>query len=437
MGSPNRITTLRVVAGMVAVALFAAGCGSSAGEQQQASSGAAVVEVPGATRQPAPKGAPVDATVTGMNEFALALYKAAAKPEENFVFSPLSIAFAFAMARAGAKGETAQQLDRLFGFPHGRDAAFNKLTGALATASAPPLPSPTPGKKKRDPKPAPPILTLANALFVQNGYPLVDGFLRTLTEQYGSQVQAVDFTDEQAALDAVNGWANKYTAGRIPKILAEVDPLTRAVIANAVYLKADWTRPFIRTGEVDFTVAGQVVPVPMMERESSLGYAAGEGWQSVDIPYFGDTLTMRVTVPTGDTSPGELLTPTVLAAAAKTAPTEVDLTMPLWDFGTTLDLRDLMPGLGVTDLFEPDAADLSGITEAERLFIDQAVHKADITVDELGTVASAVTAVTGRATSAGPPPVMFTVDRPFVFQVIDVKTGATLFLGHVADPRAS
>jgi serpin B len=272
---------------------------------------------------------------------------------------------------------------------------------------------------------------------VQKGYPLLDGFLRTLTEQYGSQVRALDFGDELAALNAVNGWANQYTAGRIPKILESLDPLTRAVIANAVYLKADWTRPFRKAGDRDFAVAGSQTPVPMMDRKDRLGYTKGAGWQSVDVPYFGDTLAMRVIVPTGDKTPADLLTPAVLDAAAKTAPTELELTMPLWDFGTKLDLRALMPELGVTDLFQEGTADLTGITEAERLFVMQAVHKANITVDELGTVASAVTALGVGVTSAQlPPPVSVTVDRPFVFQIIEVKTGATLFVGHVADPRA-
>lgn len=427
---------LRTVAGVAALALVAAGCGSSGEEDRSA--GTSVVEVPDASRVAPAEGAPVGKTVAGMNEFAIALYKAAAKPGENVVFSPLSIAFAFAMVRVGAKGETAEQLDEAFGFPAEFDAAFNALTNGLATASAPPIPPAPTGEVDQDPPPAPPILTLANALFLQDGYPMLDRFLRTLTEQYGSQVRTVDFGDQLAALNEVNGWANQYTAGRIPKILETVDPLTRAVIANAVYLKADWTRPFDEAGDRDFAVAGRQVQVPMMDRKDRLGYATGAGWQAVDIPYFGDTLAMRVIAPTGDKTPADLLTPGVLAAAAKTEPTELSLTMPLWDFGTTFDLKALMPELGVTDLFVEGTADLTGMTEAERLFITQAVHKANITVDELGTVASAVTALSAGVTSAQvPPPVSVTLDRPFVFQIIDVKTGATLFVGHVADPRAN
>jgi serpin B len=58
-------------------------------------------------------------------------------------------------------------------------------------------------------------------------------------------------------------------------------------------------------------------------------------------------------------------------------------------------------------------------------------------VDESGTEAAAATAVVFRATSAGPgDPVTMTVDRPFLFALRDLPTGAILFLGRVVDPSA-
>ncbi len=379
------------------------------------------------------------ATVAAMREFAADLYKVAAKPGENVVFSPLSIAYAFGMARAGAAGETAAQLDEAFGFGKGRDAAFNALTYGLASSSAPPTPTAAPTAAPTagpDRKPEKPILTLANALFVKEGYPLLEKYRRAMTEQYGSEVHGIDLANPDEALAEVNGWASEHTAGRIPTIFDKLSPDTRLVIANAVYLKADWTVPFDSAGEGEFAVEGKAVDVPRMSRESEVGYAKGPGWQAVELPYFGDRLVMRVIVPTGSKSPADLMTPAVLAAAAKTKPTVADVTLPKWDFGTKFDLTRLLQQLGVEDAFD-GRADFSGIATVEHLEIDQAVHKANITVDELGTVASAVTAVSIKATSARlPAPLQFTVDRPFVFEIVDTKTGAPLFLGHVADPRA-
>ncbi len=120
------------------------------------------------------KDAPVAATVEGMQAFAADLYRIAASPEKNLVFSPLSIEYAFAMLRAGAAGTSAQQLDKAFGFPPEVAAAVNALTAGLVTDKASPLPSPRPEGAKpegeRHPPPTDPILAVSNALFAQRGY---------------------------------------------------------------------------------------------------------------------------------------------------------------------------------------------------------------------------------------------------------------------------
>ncbi|HZE66272.1 MAG TPA: serpin family protein [Sporichthyaceae bacterium] len=378
--------------------------------------------------------APVAATVAGINQFAIDLYRVGAKPGDNFVFSPLSVAYAFGMLRAGAKGETGDQIDKAFGFPAGVAEAFNALTKGLVTSTAPPQASPQPSANSI-PAPAPPVLTIANSLFVQTGYPLEQEFLNTLGQQYGSTVRETDFGDESAALAAINHWADVHTAGRIKQILEHLDPATRLALLNAVYLKASWTTAFDQAGEDKFR--GVTKPVQMIDSDGRYGYAKGTGWQAVQLPYFGGRLAMRVVLPTGATTPADLMTPAVLAAAGRTLPAYVNVTMPKWDFRSDLDLIPLLKTLGITDVFGP--ADLSGITTAEALYVDQALHKANITVDELGTTAAAVTAITARAVSAvaGPtPPIIFTVDRPFVFEIVDTKTGALLFIGSVANPSA-
>ena len=429
----------RGLAAALAATLLAA-CGSGDGGSGAGPAGATsdVVQVSGASRAEPRQGAPVDATVAGLTRFAAKLYRSATSPERNAVLSPLSIAYAFAMARAGAGGDTAAALDETFGFPPGVAEAFNALTNGMVTATALPragaAPAPSPGE---EPQPQPPVLAIANGLFTQRGYEIAEAFLRTLTEQYGSEVRTVDFGRPEDALTAVNAWADEHTAGRIPKILDGLDPMTRLVLANAVYLKASWTEPFTPAGEQPFTVAGSKVDVAMINRTLVAGYATGDGWTAVTIPYFGGRLAMRVLVPTGGgKTPADLLTPEVLDAAGRAGTKEVDLTMPGWDFGSTLDLRAVLTGMGLTLPFDEARADFSRITTQEQLFIDQAVHKANITVDEYGTEAAAVTALSMRATSARvDPPVELTVDRPFAFAVIDTTTGAPLFLGHVADPR--
>ncbi|MGQ0847465.1 MAG: serpin family protein [Sporichthyaceae bacterium] len=432
--------TIRRAALAGAVAALVAACGGTGGSAGMAGDAASLEFVAFAGQRLAPaKDAPVDQAVAGMRAFAADLYRIAANPRENLVFSPLSVEYAFAMLRAGAAGNTAGQLDATFGFPPEIAAAVNALTNRLVTDTAPP---PTPvvadRPEARDfPAPEPPVLAVSNALFTQRGYAYAQDFLRTLREQYDAGLQTVEFADEQAALAAVNGWVRDKTAGRIDKALDRVDPLTRLALANAVYLKASWPFPFEEAGERDFAVDGATVSVPAIAKEASLGYSSGKGWRSLTLPYFGDRLAMRIVLPTGSTTPADLMTPATLAAAARTTPTTVVLTMPTWNFGADLDLVKLLPELGLTDVFDEATANLSGITASERLVVDQAVHRATIAVDQLGTEAAAVTVVTARAVSAPvQPPMQFAVDRPFLFEIVDTETGAPLFVGQVVDPRA-
>jgi len=92
----------------------------------------------------------------------------------------------------------------------------------------------------------------------------------------------------------------------------------------------------------------------------------------------------------------------------------------------------------------PDAfsgsADFSGMTSNKDLFIGDVIHKAFVSVDETGTEAAAATAVVMVTSAPGPKPkepVTVTIDRPFIFLIRDIETGAILFIGRVVNPNIS
>ncbi|MGH3947041.1 MAG: serpin family protein [Pseudonocardiaceae bacterium] len=380
-----------------------------------------------------PRQAPVEQIVAGLTRFGHDLYTVAAAPASNTVISPLSVGYAFGMARAGAAGQTASQLDQVFGFPaSGPHAAFNDLDRQIVTAGAPP-PRSSPGATRApDVRPAPPVVAIANGLFVQDGLPVTDGFLRTLASQYGAGARI--FPPGQGA-EQINAWVREQTAERIGRLFDQLDPATRLVLANAVYLKADWQTPFAKnpTTDATFTRAdGTMAAVPMMRQQESLRYASGQGWQAVELPYAGSELSMRVIVPQGALTPPEVLSPLTLAQVeALLRAAQVELFLPRWDFATGLDLLPALNTLGLTAL-----DDFSGMSQ-ERLALDQAVHRANITVDEWGTEAAAVTGLAFTVSAPPEPQVVVRADRPFAFTIVHQPTGAPLFIGHVADPLAA
>ena len=115
---------------------------------------------------------------------------------------------------------------------------------------------------------------------------------------------------------------------------------------------------------------------------------------------------------------------------------EVELWLPRFAIQTETDLGETLSALGMPLAFDPERADFSGITTEERLYVSAVVHQANIQVDEKGTEAAAATAVVMAASAMPADPVTLRVDRPFLFAVRDVPTGAILFLGQVTDPRA-
>lgn len=427
----RRAKSAAAAAAMIGVAL--AGCASNTGTA--ADSTVPTVRASDVSRAPAGD-VSTAALVSGLNAFGHDLSAYAARRNTNVVVSPLSVAVAMSLVDAGARGTTAAQIDAALHFPTtDRDQAMNALILRLSTAdTAPPAESPSAMRPATRPA-KPPVLAIANALFAHAGLPIGTPFLHTAAAFYGAGVQTVDFSSARAT-QQINGWVQRQTAGRISKLFDALDPSTQMVLANAVYLKADWQTPFAEnpTAEAPFARAdGSAVSVPTMHLTSLLRYAGTADCQAVELPYANGTLAMWVLLPRGNATPSDLLAPATLdTIRSSAAPTAIQLALPRWKVTTDLDLDAALQNFGVHAAFSP-SADFSGISPG--LFIGQAVHRATITVDEWGTEAAAVTglafAAGGLATTA-----IMNVNHPFAFAIVQSSTGAPIFEGFVGDPTA-
>lgn len=398
----------------------------------------------GVTRErPAASPAELEPVVAGLSAFGHDLIGAlgADAATKNVVVSPLSIAYAFGMVRAGARGDTAAQIDQVLGFPkQGLHPALNALTQQAVTVDGPPPRTAAGAKRSPDKPPAPPVVAVANGLFVQADFEVRSEFLRVLAAHYGAGVRTVDFTTDEAVA-VINAWAAKQTADRIKKVFEELDPETALVLANAIYLKAEWLVPFQPWSSRSDTFRradGSQVAVQWIRNDTLRGeYAQGDGWQAVEVPYAGGELAMRVIVPADVADLGGLLKPATLAAVdAALRPGTIDFTMPKFDFATEVPLLRSLKQLGMTVPFDPSQADFTGIGVRDNLYISQAVHKANLTVDEFGTEAAAVTAIGMRVTAMPLVDATIRADRPFAFAIVHKPTGAPLFIGQVTDPTA-
>ncbi|GAA5078867.1 serpin B [Thermocatellispora tengchongensis] len=391
----------------------------------------------GAARAGTPEGAPVAEVVRGLAALGHALVASFREPADtepaagddgdtgNVVVSPLSVGVALAMARAGASGATGAGLDRLLGFPaEGVHAALSGLTSAVVTVEGPPPP-----RAESAAEPLPPVVALANGLFVREGLPLAPGFLREVTTGYGAAVRTVDFAGDAA--EVINAWARERTAGRVDRLFTALDPATRLLLANALYLRAQWARPFteLPAERGPFALPGGGSTEAEFMRGAGVNrYVAVPGAQAVELPYAPGELAMWVLLPEPGAPPAAALDPGVLAQVATgLEPVPVDLALPRWDFSSSLDLMTAL-GLG--------GGDYSGMLAegAGPLGLDQAVHRATVTVDEWGTEAAAVTGLAFLVAAPPPPEVRLRADRPFAFAIVHTPTCAPLFTGQVTRP---
>jgi serpin B len=372
--------------------------------------------------------------------FTFSFYQAVREEEGNLFFSPASIQNAFWLAWAGARGETASQMGRaLFGADTLND---------LAASSQPLTPLQAGGSASADPNQPPPLtLRSANALWAQASYPWLPDYL-DYAQQSGAPVQFVDYVaDAEAVREQINTWVEDQTEDKIQNLIPQglLDALTRMVIANAVYFKANWLNPFeaALTEDGAFRLLdGSTATVPFMRMASGKTFRAhvGEDYTAVALPYAGGSYEMLIILPDDFAAFETGLTDTRYQAILDAMePTFAQVTMPRFTFEFSSELTDALKALGVVAAFDPGAADFGGMFDqgatSENLFISAVLHKAFIAVDEQGTEAAAATAIIIEATSLQVgEPLDIRIDRPFVFAIQDTTTSTVLFAGRVLTP---
>ena len=373
--------------------------------------------------------------VRGNNDFAFSLYqKLRAEESGNLFYSPYSISLALAMTYAGTRGETERQMSNALHFILSQDKlhpAFNALDLQLASRGE--------GSSGQDGKGF--RLNIANAIWGQQGYDFLQGFLDKLAENYGAGMKIANFTEApENSRVAINDWVAQQTEEKIKDLIPSgaIDNLTRLVLTNAIYFNAAWLHPFdVRaTAEGDFhLLTGSSVRVPMMRQTGLFGYARGTGYQAVELLYDGSEISMVILLPDkGNFDPFEnSLNAELISQTSKDlSRNRIELIMPSFEFEAQFKLGETLKKMGMSDAFNPQLADFSGMDGTKDLSISDAFHKAFVLVNENGTEAAAATGVVIGVTSVPP---RVTVDRPFIFLIRDIATNTTLFVGRVMDPR--
>ncbi len=350
------------------------------------------------------------------------------QPGTNVFISPFSVSTVLQMVANGAAGETKAEMQHVLkttGLPAEMlNAACKDLNQSLNSQTNV-------------------ILNLANAIWYKKEFHLKPGFVSDSRNFFSAKLAGVDFAKPESA-QTINDWADTSTHGKIKEVVQfPFPPLTRVILANAIYFKGKWDRPFDKQATKDhaFNVLPGATPkqVPMMWQHGRFNYQQGDGFQAVRLPYGGQRLQMYLFLPDTNSSPPKLLADFSSETWRDKIPPkfqdkEGTLLLPRFKLDYDVILNDPLKALGMRQAFAVDA-DFSTMAN-EPLFISEVKQKSFVDVNEEGTEAAAVTTVHMRATAVLRPVESFEmiVDRPFLFVIGDDQTQSVLFMGVVYDP---
>ncbi len=369
------------------------------------------------------------------NEFAFNLYKKFGEDPPNLVFSPYSISSALAVTYAGARGKTAFEMSEVLWFPGDQDIfhpVFKAFTDSILVSA----------KEKGT------EMNIANALWVQEDYQLVQSFIDLAAAYYNANAENVNFKtfdDQEKSRQKINQWVEKKTNDKIRELIPQgiLNELTRMVITNAIWFNGNWLNPFEKsktTPSIFHITPNRTVTTDFMHQEKETGYYKDDEVQAIELPYKNNKLSMIIILPEeieGWKLIGRILTGERLEVIYKGIQVhKINMSIPKFSYESEFKLKQILYSMGMEQAFTNDA-DFSGMTAENDLRIDDVIHKAFIEVNETGTEAAAATAVTMALKTALEEEdiIQFIADHPFLYLIIDKSTGGIIFMGRFVNPE--
>lgn len=344
----------------------------------------------------------------------------------NMLVSPLSVLAALSMTANGAKGQTLAQMENVLGL---EVETLNSWMHSYLES--------LPQAKDNS-------LKLANSIWFTDHetFTPAESFLQTNADYYGAGIYRAPF--DGTTLTAINNWVSAHTNGMIQNILDEIPADAVMYLVNALAFEAQWSAAYEehQVKEAVFTMTdGTEKTVKMMHSEETAYleddqatgfiklYKGGKYAFAALLPNEGISTQAYLKSLTGESLYNMLSNPegiTVFAA------------MPKFDMEYSVEMSNLLQAMGMKDAFDSDLADFSGLgtSTVGNICISRVLHKTAITVAEQGTKAGAATAVEMRAYGAYQVPEHKTVtlDRPFVYMLIDCQNNLPFFIGTIEDP---
>ncbi|EDL18804.1 plasma serine protease inhibitor isoform X1 [Mus musculus] len=361
-------------------------------------------------------------------DFAFRLYRAlvSESPGQNVFFSPLSVSMSLGMLSLGAGLKTKTQiLDGLgLSLQQGQEDKLHKGFQQLLQRFR----QPSDGLQ----------LSLGSALFKDPAVHIRDDFLSAMKTLYMSDTFSTNFGNPEIAKKQINNYVAKQTKGKIVDFIKDLDSTHVMIVVNYIFFKAKWQTAFSETNthKMDFHVTPKrTTQVPMMNREDGYSYYLDQNISCtvVGIPYQGNAIALFILPSEGKMKQVEdgLDERTLRNWLKMFTKRRLDLYLPKFSIEATYKLENVLPKLGIQDVFTTHA-DLSGITDHTNIKLSEMVHKSMMEVEESGTTAAAITGAIFTFRSARPSSLKIEFTRPFLLTLME--DSHILFVGKVTRP---
>ncbi len=375
------------------------------------------------TRKSTATGEITDDFKKGMAELSMdLLQKTVTKDTENDLVSPLSAALCLGLIANGANGNTLAQLESLFGMDID---AFNQATYAYTSSL----------HNDKDSQ-----VQIANSIWIKEGsLNIRPAFLQTNADFYGAQAYSAPF--DNTTLQDINNWCYNKTKGKINKILEQIDPGSVMYLINALDFDAKWATPYEESDILSATFHNydeSTTEVDMLCSTQYNSYLSNKYAIGFTRPYLGGNYSFVGMLPNEGVDIYDYVQSlngeTWRSTLQNASDTTVFARMPEFEYETDMLLNDALKALGVTDMFD-GSADFSKMDETTNLYCDFIKQKTFIQVDRKGTKAAAITMGGMKETSLPHPieSVYITLDRPFLYAIVDNATALPLFIGIVTN----
>jgi len=361
--------------------------------------------------------------------FAMAVSQqlAGAKPDHigggSFVFAPVTLAAILALSYEGSRGATRAEIAQVLGLSgeSGPDEALG--VARLATVSTPD-----------------PLLRTAHAtaIWTAPGVVPLPAFRERAKSQY--QVEFLPGRPAEPPTSAINGWL-KDAQGAPNQLQLAVDSVradVRLAMVDFLSVEGAWRTPFApeRTRPLPFTGSdGRKRTLPTMTSVSTLLLASGPEFDAVELSLTSLEHHLFIVAPKlAELADFQRTMDTRLSVIRGALhPTYVELQLPRYALQSSLSLRDALTATGIVTAFSENA-DFGAMVEG-RVYLDQVLQNVAFEVNERGLRAASVTVASYPPPSAAKTPVLVRINRPFLFGLINIRTGAILFWGSYAGPE--